>query len=73
MLVKALSAKEADSLKEGDAVITFNGLYQQNAKVNGVEKDYRGVRWITYQWTAPNGEVKVRSKRHNSVYLPVEE
>ena len=65
-------AKEADKLKQGDKVITFNGPYQQNAIVVRVEKDYRGIRWITYTWRTKENRPITREKRHVSVYLPVE-
>lgn len=65
-------AKEADTLKRGDKVITRNGPYTQNAIVISVRKDHRNVRWISYWWTAPRGQKLSYEKRHNSVYLPEE-
>ena len=63
-------AKEADNLKVGDSVVTKNGVYTQNGTVQSVEKDHRGVRWISYSWINPKGEKWHGLKRHNSVYLP---
>ena len=64
-----MTAKEADNLKYGSNVITFNGRYQQTGQVSRVTKDHGGVRWIEYHWTAPNGSHHFGKKRHNSVYL----
>ena len=62
-------AKEADELKRGDRVLAYNGPYTQDAKVISVEKDYRGVRWISYWWERKGNKYSM-VKRHNSVYLP---
>jgi len=62
-------AKEADQLKRGDRVLAYNGPYEQDSKVISVEKDYRGVRWISYWWER-KGKKYSSVKRHNSVYLP---
>ena len=63
-------AKDADRLKPGDKVFTFNGPYRQDARVEKVTKDHRGIRWIDYSWINPKGEQMGYSKRHMSVYLP---
>ena len=64
-------AREADALKEGDKVLTFNGIYTQYGNVLEVQKDHRGVRWIYYSWKSPDGKLHTHGrKRHNSVYLP---
>jgi len=63
-------AKEADKLRKGDRVLAKNGPYTQDATVQSVRKDHRGIRWIRYQWTSPKGELLSYMKRHNSVYLP---
>ncbi len=63
-------AKEADKLRPGDKVLAFNGPYCQHGTVVAVEMDHRGVRWISYNWTAPDGQLCGARKRHNSVYLP---
>lgn len=62
-------AKEADALKKGDKVFTFNGVYRQEGTVLNVRKDHRGVRWIDYFWVNPKGDRLEGCKRHNSVYL----
>ena len=66
-------AKEADRLKKGDKVITYNGPYTQNGTVTSVRKDHHNVRWIGYWWTNPKGQKLSYEKRHNSVYLPKED
>ena len=66
-------AKEADSLKSGNKVITLNGPYTQQAYVISVGKDSKGIRRIEYKWKPPGTkDWKFGCKRHMSVYLPKE-
>ena len=64
-----MKALEADNLKQGDPVMTFNGQYTQQGEVRRVSRDHRGVRWVHYRWTRPSGEIGFGCKRHVSVYL----
>jgi len=60
------------NLQIGDEVVTYNGNYTQNGVVIGKSRDTKGMRWISYKWTAPNGEIKTGMKRYLSVYFPME-
>jgi len=64
-------AKDADTLKVGDKIVTFNGPYIQHGFVTGVTRGKGSIRWIEYKWRPPGTlEWKFGCKRHVSVYLP---
>ena len=64
-------AKEADSLKSGDKVVTFNGPYTQHCFVMSVSRGRDSIRWVEYKWMPPGiKERKFGCKKHMSVYLP---
>ena len=62
---------EARRLQIGDNVFVYNGRYRQNAIVDGLATDARGIIWIGYKWLPPHGKKYYEGrKRYNSVYLP---